>query len=73
MNKNPLKKIEIFNLLKKIKKIKLGKEKVSLENSLGRFLAEDIKSKINLPPFTIYHHLLFNPFTIIPLLLFFGH
>ena len=51
MNKNPLKKIEIFNLLKKIKKIKLGKEKVSLENSLGRFLAEDIKSKINLPPF----------------------
>ena len=51
MNKNPLRKIKIFNLLKKIPKIKLGNEKILLEKSIGRFLAEDLKSAINLPPF----------------------
>ena len=51
MNKNPLKKKEIFDLLKKIKRTKLKKEKISLVNSVGRFLAENLKSKINLPPF----------------------
>jgi molybdopterin molybdotransferase len=51
MNKIPLKKLTIFNLFKKIKKPVLGNEKLLLENSLGRFLAEDLKSEINLPPF----------------------
>ena len=51
MNKTPLKKLRIFNLLKKIKKPKLGNEKLLLENSIERFLAEDLKSEINLPPF----------------------
>ena len=51
MNKFPIKKSKIFNILKRIKRIKLGKEKLLLENSLGRFLGTDLKSKINLPPF----------------------
>jgi len=51
MNKNPLKKKSIFNLLKKIKKFDLGSEKITLENSMERFLDEDLISKINLPPF----------------------
>ena len=51
MNKIPLKKLTIFNLFKKIKRPLLGNEKLLLENSLGRFLAEDLKSEINLPPF----------------------
>jgi len=51
MNKIPLKKLTIFNLFKKIKRPLLGNEKLLLENSLGRFLAEDLRSKINLPPF----------------------
>jgi len=51
MNKYPLKKSTIFNILKKIKKPKLGIEKLLLEKSLGRFLAKDLKSEINLPPF----------------------
>ena len=51
MNNTPLKKIKILNLLKKIKLFKLGSQKILLENSLGRFLDEDLKSKINLPPF----------------------
>ena len=51
MNKTPLKKSKIFSLLKKITKPKIGKEKLSLLNTVGRFLAEDLKSGINLPPF----------------------
>ena len=51
MNKKPIKKSSIFNLLKKIKKIKLGDEIIALENSNNRFLSKAIKSKINLPPF----------------------
>ena len=51
MNKKPIKKTSIFNLLKKIKKIKLGDEIIALEDSNNRFLSKTIKSKINLPPF----------------------
>jgi len=51
MNNSPLKKLKIYSLLKNIKKTKLGDETLLLENSLGRFLAEDLKSEINLPPF----------------------
>ena len=51
MNNTPLKKLRIYSLLKNIKKTKLGNETLLLENSLGRFLAEDLKSEINLPPF----------------------
>ena len=51
MNKKPIKKKKVFNLLKKIKKINLGKEKKLLEDSIGRYLDEDLFSKINLPPF----------------------
>jgi molybdopterin molybdotransferase len=51
MNKKPLKKKLIFDLLKKIKKINLKEERINLVNSNGRFLSEDLISKINLPPF----------------------
>ncbi len=51
MNKFPLKKQSIYNLLKKLKINKLENEIILLENSIGRFLAEDLKSEINLPPF----------------------
>ncbi len=50
MNKNPLKKTSIINLLKNIK-INLDSERVTLKNCINRFIAEDIYSKINLPPF----------------------
>ena len=51
MNKNPLKKSIIYNLLKKIKIPTLGAENIALDQSLGRYLNVDLKSKINLPPF----------------------
>jgi molybdopterin molybdotransferase len=51
MNKNPLKKLTIYNLLKKIKIPNLGEENIALDQSLGRYLNVDIESKINLPPF----------------------
>ena len=51
MNKLPLKKSSIFTLLKKIKKLNLGEEKISLHESMGRFFSKDIVSNINLPPF----------------------
>ena len=51
MNKNPLKKSTIYNLLKKIKIPNLGEENIALDQSLGRYLNVDLKSKINLPPF----------------------
>ena len=51
INKTPLKKITIIDLLKKIKKPKLGNETLLLENSKGRFMSDDMISKINLPPF----------------------
>ena len=51
MNKLPLKKSSIFKLLKKIKKINLKNERINLENSMYRFLDQDLISKINIPPF----------------------
>ena len=51
MNKIPIKKSSIFNVLSKISKLKLGSENILLQNSINRFLEHDIKSKINLPPF----------------------
>ena len=51
MNKKPLTKFSIFNLLKKIKRFNLGSENILLDRSINRFLNKDIKSKINLPPF----------------------
>ena len=51
MNKLPLKKSSIFNLLKKIDITKLDNEIISIAKSLNRFLAKDIRSRINLPPF----------------------
>jgi len=32
-------------------KIKLGTENIELQNSLGRVLAEDVFSDLNMPPF----------------------
>ena len=51
MNKKPLTKSSIFNLLRKIKKNKIGSEEIILIDAKNRILAKDIKSKINLPPF----------------------
>ena len=51
MNKSPLTKKQIDNLFKKQKVVIFNSEKVNLENSDDRFLYENIKSKINLPPF----------------------
>ena len=51
MNKEPLTKLSIFHLLKKIKRFNLGSEIILLDRSINRFLNKDIKSKINLPPF----------------------
>jgi molybdopterin molybdotransferase len=51
MNKKPLTKSLIFNLLKKIRKNKIGNEEIILINAKNRILAKDINSKINLPPF----------------------
>ena len=51
MNKKPLKKSIIIKLLKKIGHINLEKETIILEKSIGRFLSQDLISKVNLPPF----------------------
>ena len=51
INKKPLKKNLIFKILENIKKINLKSESILLESSIGRFLHEDIRSNINLPPF----------------------
>ena len=51
MNKSPLTKKQIVNLFKKQKVVIFNSENVNLENSEDRFLYENIKSKINLPPF----------------------
>ena len=51
MNKYPLKKLSIFKILNNIKKLNLGSESLFLDKTIDRFLDEDIKSKINLPPF----------------------
>ena len=51
MNRSPLTKKKIFNLLRKVKKINLGRENISLDSAVGRFLDKNLVSKINLPPF----------------------
>ncbi len=51
MNKLPLKKKEIINLFKQQKKIVSTFELIDLKEANGRILSEDLKSKINLPPF----------------------
>ena len=51
MNKKPLKKNMILKLLRKVNNFNLGKETIILENSIGRFLDQDLISKVNLPPF----------------------
>ena len=53
MNKKPLNKKNIINIFKRQNRIKLGTEWLNLENCKERILAEDIKSKINVPPFPI--------------------
>ena len=51
MNKFPLTKKEIINFFNKQKKLISSSEIIDLRYSNGRILAEDLKSKINLPPF----------------------
>jgi len=51
MNKHPLTKNEVINLLKKISIKNLESEKVGLFEAEGRILSSDIISSINLPPF----------------------
>ena len=51
MNKLPLTKRQIIEFFKKQKNIVVKSELVNLQNSQGRFLFENLKSKINLPPF----------------------
>ena len=51
MNKHPLTKIQVFDLLKKISVANLGTEKIELSIAEGRILSSDIISAINLPPF----------------------
>ncbi len=51
MNKSPLTKKQIIEFFKKQKNIVIKSELVNLQNSRGRFLFEDLKSKVNLPPF----------------------
>ena len=51
MNKSPLTKRQIIEFFKKQKNIIVKSELVNLQNSQGRFLFEDLKSKINIPPF----------------------
>ena len=51
MNKRPITKNEICNILKKLKRFNLGAEVISLSNSENRILADSVLSKINHPPF----------------------
>ena len=51
MNKHPLTKNEVINLLKKISIESLESEKIELLLAEGRVLSSDIISSINLPPF----------------------
>ena len=51
MNKLPLTKKQIIKFFKKQKNVIEKSELINLQNSQGRFLFEDIKSKVNLPPF----------------------
>ena len=51
MNKLPLTKKKIIEFFKKQDTLILKPESVDLKNSQGRFLFEDLKSKVDLPPF----------------------
>ncbi|MBI04612.1 MAG: hypothetical protein CMI96_02220 [Pelagibacteraceae bacterium] len=51
MNKTPITKKEIIKFFKTRKKIIFNTELIDLKNSQGRILAENLKSKIHLPPF----------------------
>ena len=51
MNKLPLTKKKIIEFFKKQDTLILKSESVDLKNSQGRFLFEDLKSKVDLPPF----------------------
>ena len=51
MNKQPLTKKSILRIFKSFEKIIFKFEEIDLKLSKGRILAQDIKSKINLPPF----------------------
>ena len=51
MNKHPLTKNEVINLLKKKFIENLESEKIELLLAEGRILSSDIISSINLPPF----------------------
>ena len=51
MNKFPLTKKQIIEFFKKQKVLIIKSELVDLEKSQGRFLFENLKSKVNLPPF----------------------
>ena len=51
MNKLPLTKKQIIRFFKKQKNLVMNKELLSLQNSLGRFLYTDLKSKVDIPPF----------------------
>ena len=51
MNSKPISKKEIFDILRCIKIKKLNSETINIIDSEERFLAKDIQSSINLPPF----------------------
>ena len=51
MNKLPLSKQQIIRFIKKQKNLVKNKELLSLQNSQGRFLFTDLKSKVDIPPF----------------------
>ena len=51
MNKLPLTKKQIISFFKKQKNLVTNKELISLQNSQGRFLYTDLKSKVDIPPF----------------------
>ena len=51
MNKLPVTKKQIIEFFKKQKNVILKSEIVTLQRSQGRFLFEDLVSKVNLPPF----------------------
>ena len=51
MNKHPLTKKQIIKFFKKQKNLIMNKELLSLQNSQGRFLFTDLKSKVDIPPF----------------------
>ena len=51
MNNKPLKKREIIKIFKSIKILKKKIQIIDIKNSIGRILAEDLLSTINVPPF----------------------